>query len=198
MREQGFSHVAEKNRDRRSRGLVGSSEVTGSSSGIVLDLVIGYSGVAILPRGALQPFLKLGGPHSLLEFVCNFSRYWDFLTIRVSKSKMRFSDVVSALAVTAGVVSAAGHSGRSLKHVGKADKPRKIQQRDPQLHQRRDTSQYLTNSTASKSFDVAIRNSRTLSYHTFRVFCQWHRYPGRGLRHWRIVCWIDANFESCQ
>ncbi len=75
---------------------------------------------------------------------------------------MLFSKVVSALAISVSVVSSAGHSGRSLKHVGKADKPRKFQQRDPHLYHRRSTSQYLTNSTASESFEVAIWNPRTL------------------------------------
>ncbi|KAH7350830.1 Alpha/Beta hydrolase protein [Rhexocercosporidium sp. MPI-PUGE-AT-0058] len=68
---------------------------------------------------------------------------------------MRFSNIVSALALTASVASAAFHSGRSLKHVGKADKPRKIQQRvaPVKTHDRRSTTQYLTNSTAKYSVD---------------------------------------------
>lgn len=66
---------------------------------------------------------------------------------------MRFSSIVSAIALTASVASAALHSGRSLKHVRKADKPRKIQQRAAPVktHDRRSATQYLTNSTASKS-----------------------------------------------
>ncbi|KAH7419946.1 Alpha/Beta hydrolase protein [Cadophora sp. MPI-SDFR-AT-0126] len=63
---------------------------------------------------------------------------------------MRFSSIVSAIALTASVASAALHSGRSLKHVGKADKPRKIRQRASPVktHDRRSATQYLTDSTA--------------------------------------------------
>ncbi|TVY21483.1 putative serine carboxypeptidase [Lachnellula arida] len=63
---------------------------------------------------------------------------------------MRFSTCLSALAIAAGLVSAAHHSGRSLKHVGKADKPRNHVKRQPQGQQqtRRDTSRYLTNSSS--------------------------------------------------
>jgi carboxypeptidase D len=68
---------------------------------------------------------------------------------------MRFSTYVSALAVAIGVVSAAGHSGRSLKHVGLQDKARPQARKQPlppkSSFNRRDTSQYLTNSTTSKS-----------------------------------------------
>ncbi|TVY33747.1 putative serine carboxypeptidase [Lachnellula subtilissima] len=64
---------------------------------------------------------------------------------------MRFSTCLSALAIAAGLVSAAHHSGRSLQHVGKADKPRNHAKRaQPQGQQqtRRDTSRYLTNSSS--------------------------------------------------
>ncbi|TVY80493.1 putative serine carboxypeptidase [Lachnellula suecica] len=67
---------------------------------------------------------------------------------------MRFSSLVSALAITAGVASAAQHSGRSLQHVGKKDKPlpKQIRQEPQgQKQTRRDTSQYLTNSTSKYS-----------------------------------------------
>lgn len=66
---------------------------------------------------------------------------------------MRFSSSISALAMGAGFVSAAHHSGRSLKHVGMKDLPHKSYKRDlpPQVQQRSDSSQYLTNATASKS-----------------------------------------------
>jgi carboxypeptidase D len=73
---------------------------------------------------------------------------------------MRFSTCVSALAIAAGVASAAHHSGRSLKHVGKADKPRNHARREqPQGQQqtRRSTDQYLTNSTSSKNFDPNLK-----------------------------------------
>ncbi|KAK0108320.1 hypothetical protein ONS95_003136 [Cadophora gregata] len=62
---------------------------------------------------------------------------------------MRLSSIVSAIALTASVTSAALHSGRSLKHVGKADKPRKMQQRASPVktHDRRGAPQHLTDST---------------------------------------------------
>jgi carboxypeptidase D len=66
---------------------------------------------------------------------------------------MRFFAVVSALAVLVNVTSAAHHSVRSLKHVGMADKHHpKHGRREPQQQKppRSDSSQYLTNSTASK------------------------------------------------
>ena len=64
---------------------------------------------------------------------------------------MCFSTVVSALAVGAGVASAAFHSGRSLKDVGKVDKHPTLGRRALETQRsRRPTSQYLTNSTASQ------------------------------------------------
>ncbi|EPE28601.1 alpha/beta-Hydrolase [Glarea lozoyensis ATCC 20868] len=66
---------------------------------------------------------------------------------------MRLSTCVTALAVALGV-SAAGHSGRSLKHVGLEDKirPQARKQSLPKSSfNRRDTSQYLTNSTQKYS-----------------------------------------------
>lgn len=62
---------------------------------------------------------------------------------------MHFSAFVSALAVTAGLASAAQHSGRSLKHVGKADKQPRLGRRELQVQQRRDDSfAYLNNATS--------------------------------------------------
>jgi carboxypeptidase D len=65
---------------------------------------------------------------------------------------MRLSAVVSALAVLVNVTSAAHHSGRSLKHVGREDRHHpKLARREPQQQKRcSDSSPYLTNSTASE------------------------------------------------
>jgi hypothetical protein len=76
-------------------------------------------------------------------------------TIQISESffNMRFLAVASALAVLVNVTSAAHHSGRSLKHVGMADKHHpKVRRREPQQQKQRcsDSSRYLTNSTASE------------------------------------------------
>jgi carboxypeptidase D len=65
---------------------------------------------------------------------------------------MRFSAVVSALAVVVNVTFAAHHSGRSLRHVGMTDKHHpKLGRREPQQLEKRcsHSSPYLTNSTAS-------------------------------------------------
>ncbi|KAF4629363.1 hypothetical protein G7Y89_g8787 [Cudoniella acicularis] len=67
---------------------------------------------------------------------------------------MRFSTCIAALAIVVGFVSGAHHSGRSLKHVGRADKQHQQPRRQPPVHehQRRATpSQYLTNSTSKYS-----------------------------------------------
>ncbi|CZT41294.1 probable carboxypeptidase Y precursor [Rhynchosporium secalis] len=63
---------------------------------------------------------------------------------------MRFSNIVTAIALTASVASAAIQSGRSLKHVGKADKPRNIHRSTSptKTHDRPSTHKYLTPSTA--------------------------------------------------
>lgn len=79
-------------------------------------------------------------------FPANFS-------IEIHQSfKMRFSTCVSALAIAAGVASAAHH--RSLQHVGKADRPRpdhaRRQQPQGQKETRSSAFPYLTNSTSSK------------------------------------------------
>jgi carboxypeptidase D len=65
---------------------------------------------------------------------------------------MRFSSCVPVLAIAGGLVSAAQHSGRSLQHVGKKDLPHKSFKRElpPQIQQRSESSQYLTNKTASR------------------------------------------------
>ena len=74
---------------------------------------------------------------------------------------MRFSTVVSTLAIAGGIADATLHSGRSLRHVGKKDKPihkaRDTAPRREQKHEKRDASfPYLTNSTASKYFECNI------------------------------------------
>ncbi|PBP18940.1 alpha/beta-Hydrolase [Diplocarpon rosae] len=61
---------------------------------------------------------------------------------------MRFSSLVSVWTAAAGVASAAGYAGRSLTHDGNADMPGVLHQRDPQKHQPRDTSRYLTDASA--------------------------------------------------
>ncbi|KAF7954285.1 hypothetical protein EAE96_005414 [Botrytis aclada] len=66
---------------------------------------------------------------------------------------MRFSTVVSTLAIAGGIADATLHSGRSLRHVGKKDKithkARDTASRREQKHEKRDASfPYLTNSTA--------------------------------------------------
>jgi len=66
---------------------------------------------------------------------------------------MRFFAVVSALAVVLNVTSGSHHSGRSLKHVGMADKDLfKLGRREPQQQKQRcsDSSRHLTNSTSSE------------------------------------------------
>lgn len=68
---------------------------------------------------------------------------------------MRFSTVVSTLAIASGIADATLHSGRSLRHVGKKDKHthklRDTASRREQQYEKRDaTFPYLTNSTASK------------------------------------------------
>lgn len=78
---------------------------------------------------------------------------------------MRFSNIVSVITLTASVASAVLHSGRNLKHVGKADKLRKIQQRAAPVktHDRRGATRYLTESTASKSsFNETFSESHRL------------------------------------
>lgn len=128
---------------------------------------------------------------SVLISSCNSS-----FSIDQSLVKMRFSTCLSALAIAAGLVSAAHHSGRSLKHVGKADKPRNhVKRGQPQGQQqtRRDTSQYLTNSSSSKK-----KSDPKLSLYscTFRIRRQWN-WDSRGrLRRWRKLCWFDANFKE--
>ncbi|KAM0164683.1 hypothetical protein ACHAPG_000456 [Botrytis cinerea] len=69
---------------------------------------------------------------------------------------MRFSTVVSTLAIAGGIADATLHSGRSLRHVGKKDKlihkARDTAPRREQKHEKRDASfPYLTNSTAKFS-----------------------------------------------
>ncbi|KAG0645168.1 putative serine carboxypeptidase [Hyphodiscus hymeniophilus] len=65
---------------------------------------------------------------------------------------MRFSSCVSALAIGVSLVSAAHHSGRSWQHVGKKDIPHKSRRREvPQIQQRSDSAQYLTNTTTKYS-----------------------------------------------
>jgi carboxypeptidase D len=68
---------------------------------------------------------------------------------------MRFSAVISLLILGAGLATAAGHSGRSLKHVGKEDKHHKHARRaapEAPKVRREDQFQYLTNATQSKCF----------------------------------------------
>ncbi|RAL58572.1 hypothetical protein DID88_003348 [Monilinia fructigena] len=70
---------------------------------------------------------------------------------------MRFSTVVSTLAIAGGIADATAHSGRSLRHVGKQDKhipkPREPTfGTEQQQYEKRETNfQYLTNSTAKFS-----------------------------------------------
>jgi hypothetical protein len=76
---------------------------------------------------------------------------------------MRFSTCASALAIAIGLSSAAGHSSRSLKHVGKEDKVRSQARNQPlppiSSFNRRDQSQYLTNTTQSEfSLDTKFLN----------------------------------------
>lgn len=64
---------------------------------------------------------------------------------------MHFSSIIAGLAGAASLVSAAQHSGRSLKHVGKTDKHPKLARREQPTQQRREqTFPYLTNITASE------------------------------------------------
>ncbi|KUJ11815.1 alpha/beta-hydrolase [Mollisia scopiformis] len=61
---------------------------------------------------------------------------------------MYISALISALTVATTLVSAAQHSGRSLKHVGKADKHPSLGRREQHVQQRRaDSFGYLTNTT---------------------------------------------------
>ncbi|KAI9649459.1 hypothetical protein NHQ30_002035 [Ciborinia camelliae] len=72
---------------------------------------------------------------------------------------MRFSTVVSTLAIAGGIAEASLHSGRSLRHVGKQDKPLKhmhkardaAPKREQQYEKRATSFPYLTNSTAKYS-----------------------------------------------
>lgn len=81
---------------------------------------------------------------------------------------MRFSTVVSILAIAGGIAEATLHSGRSLKHVGKKDKhvykSRVAAPKREQQYGKRDSSfPYLTNSTASKSW---VSSFTTMNNHT--------------------------------
>jgi carboxypeptidase D len=73
---------------------------------------------------------------------------------------MRFSSYLPALAIGAGAVSAAQHSGRSLQHVGKKDLPVESQKRAPlpQIQQRSNSFQYLNNVTESKCSTALPQN----------------------------------------
>lgn len=72
---------------------------------------------------------------------------------------MRFSTVLSTLAIAGGIADASLPSGRSLRHVGKQDKhinkPRGPTFGTEQQYEKRETNfQYLTNSTASEYFRI--------------------------------------------
>lgn len=88
---------------------------------------------------------------------------------KIYSFKMRFSNVISALAIAAEVACA----GRSLKHVGREDRPqsfaRPLPRSQPIKHRRETSFPYLTNATASKLSDLSLG----IWLKHGRIFCQW-------------------------
>jgi len=73
---------------------------------------------------------------------------------------MRFVTLFSTLLIGAGVASAAQHSGRSLRHVGKEDKHHRLGRRQPVVPPQRlsSSSQYLTDASESQYSVLVLRS----------------------------------------
>jgi hypothetical protein len=79
---------------------------------------------------------------------------------------------MTALALGAGLVSAAHHSGRSLAHVGKKDPVHREHKRQttPPVQQRSDSGAYLTDKSSSK---ISVIPLSELGLWIYRVLGQW-------------------------